>query len=166
MLIPSHPSCPSMVPVSPSMISFIPSISQLPPAHTRHSQLLPVALHSPQYGPSGSQDFHVRGPSAAPLPVGMGMSRSLPGAGSHLSQVCRAGPCPEPKPCPPCRICFPSASSSCGPKPSSVLTEGRWAGVIPRRGLRTPSAPSPNSLRVSRGWLRSPGAPWAPCFPS
>ena len=31
-----------------------------------------------------------------------------------------------------------------------------WAGVIPRRGLRTPSAPSPNSPGGSRSWGRSP----------
>ena len=88
--------------------------------------------------------------------VGMGMSRSLPGAGSHLSQVCRAGPCPEPKHCPTCRICCPSVSSCCGPKPSLVLNKGAGPGSSPA-GAAHPLCPLPKlPPGDTRSWVRSP----------
>ena len=83
--------------------------------------------------------------------MGMRMSCSLPRAGSHLSQVCRAGPCPEPKYCPTCRICFPSASSSCSP-PGPQSGEPSEGDVLPFMGPST-------------AWRGAGGTPWTPHTP-
>ncbi|XP_063275820.1 uncharacterized protein LOC134562374 [Prinia subflava] len=137
-------SCPSVVPVAPSMISFIPSIFQLPPAHTHHSQSLPVALSVAPVTPSISMSVLqvllpalIRGDGNVPLPSRGRVTpepgvqgRTLPGPQglSHLQDL------------------LPLGLSLLRPQAQLGAKQRGWAGVIPQWGLHTPSAPSPNSL--------------------